>query len=543
MLERVALRCRPTPTRWSTPRSRSRPSSAAPSRGLGLLAAHGRRRLPLRLPAQRERRRASPSGARCRRPATTSSWPSTAPGPGPRRRRTSSATGSTSPTTPRMRLVLLRDLVEHPRVALRADAVAELAAERGVGVSALQAEGDGPLARLAALVGTTDFASTYLALLRGHGPHAGRRHHGAEAEDRPSMRHVGMSAGARAGGGHGSTRAIIAALLANLAIAVAKFVGFLFTGSSSMLAESVHSVADSANQGLLLLGGKRARKAADAEHPFGYGRERYFWSFVVALVLFTLGGVFSLYEGVHKLQHAREHPEEVLESPLIAIGILLFAMVAEGFSFRTALKESRPLKGAAVLVELHPHCQGARAARRPARGLRRADRPRARAGRRRARRRHRRPRVRRPGHDGHRPAAARHRGRARGRDARAAARRERAAGTRSPRCGPRSSTASGITRVIHLKTMHLGPEELLVAAKVGAGPGHGRAAGRRRPSTTPRTRVRAAVPIARTMYLEPDLYRAEQGSVAASDPARHRDRRRGARGGRPPRARCAGRAP
>ena len=106
--------------------------------------------------------------------------------------------------------------------------------------------------------------------------------------------------------GHG-TKAVIAALLANLSIAVAKFVAFSVTGSSSMLAEGVHSVADSGNQGLLLLGGKRARRAADTEHPFGYGRERYFWGFVVALVLFSFGSCFALYEGFHKL----EHPEPV----------------------------------------------------------------------------------------------------------------------------------------------------------------------------------------------------------------------------------------
>ena len=130
---------------------------------------------------------------------------------------------------------------------------------------------------------------------------------------------------------------------ANLAIAVAKFVGFLITGSSAMLAESVHSVADSGNQGLLLLGGKKAEKAADDEHPFGYGRERYFWAFVVALVLFTLGGLFSLYEGFHKLQEASEGGG--LDSPLVAIGILVFALLAEGYSFRTAVREARPLKG------------------------------------------------------------------------------------------------------------------------------------------------------------------------------------------------------
>ncbi|MGH3686192.1 MAG: cation diffusion facilitator family transporter [Pseudonocardiaceae bacterium] len=135
--------------------------------------------------------------------------------------------------------------------------------------------------------------------------------------------------------------AIVAALLANAGIAVAKFVGYLFTGSSSMLAEAVHSVADTANQGLLLLGQKRAGREATREHPFGYGRDRYFYSFVVALLLFSLGAVFALYEGLHKL-----HNQEPLSSPLVALGILLVAIVLESLSFRTAIKESRPLKGA-----------------------------------------------------------------------------------------------------------------------------------------------------------------------------------------------------
>jgi cation diffusion facilitator family transporter len=139
---------------------------------------------------------------------------------------------------------------------------------------------------------------------------------------------------------HGGTRAIIAALLANAGIALAKFVGYLITGSSSMLAEAVHSLADTSNQGLLLLGGKRAQRAATSEHPFGYGRDRYFYSFVVALLLFTLGSVFALYEGIHKLES-----HEPLTSPLVAVGILVVAICLEGYSFRTAIVESRPLKG------------------------------------------------------------------------------------------------------------------------------------------------------------------------------------------------------
>jgi cation diffusion facilitator family transporter len=138
----------------------------------------------------------------------------------------------------------------------------------------------------------------------------------------------------------GGATAIIAALLANAGIAAAKFIGFLITGSSSILAEAVHSVADTANQGLLLLGRHRARRQATQQHPFGYGRDRYFYSFVVALLLFSLGSVFALYEGVHKL-----HSHDPLSSPLVAIGILVVATVLESLSFRTAINESRPFKG------------------------------------------------------------------------------------------------------------------------------------------------------------------------------------------------------
>lgn len=138
----------------------------------------------------------------------------------------------------------------------------------------------------------------------------------------------------------GSRKAIIAAFFANLGLAVAKFVGFALTGASSMLAEAVHSVADSTNQGLLLLGGSRAKRAATPMHPFGYGRERYFWSFVVALVLFTLGSAFALYEGVKKLRD----PHEV-ESVGIAVTILLTGVVFEVLSLRTAIIESARVKG------------------------------------------------------------------------------------------------------------------------------------------------------------------------------------------------------
>jgi cation diffusion facilitator family transporter len=133
----------------------------------------------------------------------------------------------------------------------------------------------------------------------------------------------------------GSRKAIFAAFFANLGIAIAKFVGFLLTSSAALLAEAGHSLADTGNQALLLLGGRRARRQADQEHPFGYGRERYFWAFVVALVLFSMGGLFALYEGIHKLRDPHE-----TENLTIAIVILVVAIGLETFSLRTAVKEA-----------------------------------------------------------------------------------------------------------------------------------------------------------------------------------------------------------
>lgn len=302
---------------------------------------------------------------------------------------------------------------------------------------------------------------------------------------------------------HGS-KAVVAALLANAAIAVAKFVGFLFTGSSAMLAESVHSVADSGNQGLLLLGGRWAKRAADDEHPFGYGRERYFWGFVVALVLFTLGGLFSLYEGYHKLHEADGGG---LSSPLVAIGILLFAMIAEGLSFRTAVREANTTRGGqswwrfvrtakspelpvvlledlGALVGLAFALSGVVAAALTGNLL----------------------------YDALGTLAIgtlllvlaaflviEMRGLLIGEG-----------GTRAQVSEIRSLLVDGdgVTRVIHLKTLHLGPDELLVAAKVALAPGLS-VAQVAAAIDEAEARVRAAVPIARPIYLEPDLYRPE----------------------------------
>ena len=151
----------------------------------------------------------------------------------------------------------------------------------------------------------------------------------------------------------GGAKAVVAALLANIGIAVLKFLAWALTGASSMLAEAIHSVADSGNQMLLLLGRRRSRRAATSEHQFGYGRERYLYAFLVSVVLFTVGGLFALYEAFHKLQEVRAgHPDELLESrwwwvPLLVLG---GALVLEGLSFRTAVAESAPLRGGASWV-------------------------------------------------------------------------------------------------------------------------------------------------------------------------------------------------
>ncbi|HEV7955904.1 MAG: cation transporter [Microbacteriaceae bacterium] len=144
----------------------------------------------------------------------------------------------------------------------------------------------------------------------------------------------------------GGNRAIIAALLANTGIAITKFIAWLFSGSSSMLAESVHSVADAGNQLLLLRGGKLARRKATPEHPFGFGRERYVYAFVVAIILFSVGGMFSIYEGVNKLQHP--HP---LNVPWLPVLVLVIAILLESFSLRTAVIESNRVRGKQTWVQ------------------------------------------------------------------------------------------------------------------------------------------------------------------------------------------------
>ncbi len=302
-----------------------------------------------------------------------------------------------------------------------------------------------------------------------------------------------------AGEGHGSG-AILAALGANLAIAVAKFVGFLLTGSSSMLAESVHSVADSGNQALLLLGGRRAARAADEEHPFGHGRDRFFYAFVVALVLFSVGGLFSVYEGYHKFREP-----EAIESAGVAIGILVFAVVAEGFSFRTAVKESTPLKGddswwgfirhakvpelPVVLLEDFAALIGLVLALAGVGLAVLTGEPRWDA-------------VGTLGIGVLLLAVAC----VLAVEMKSLLMGESASKDSVTRIRTALVDGAGVLRVIHLKTMHLGPDELLVAAKVALAPELD-LPGVARAIDDAEARVRAAEPQARVMYLEPDLDR------------------------------------
>ena len=298
----------------------------------------------------------------------------------------------------------------------------------------------------------------------------------------------------------GGKKAIIAALGANLAIAAAKFVGFLVTSSSSLLAESVHSVADSGNQVLLLVGQKRGARVADERHPFGYGRDRYFYSFVVALVLFSMGSLFALYEGAQKVRHPHE-----LTTPAVAIGILVFAILAESFSFRTAIRESRGGKGdgswyafirhskspelpVVLLEDLAALIGLALALLGVVLALAFDD----------------------PIWDGIGTLAigallavvavvlaVEMKGLLIGESA-----------SRQSVDAIRSALVDGqtVTRVIHLRTLHLGPDELLVAAKIAMAPGLALPAVARAIDDA-EARVRAVEPLARVMYLEPDLDR------------------------------------
>ncbi|SKU23267.1 cation transporter, permease component [Mycobacteroides abscessus subsp. abscessus] len=286
---------------------------------------------------------------------------------------------------------------------------------------------------------------------------------------------------------------------------MAKFIGFAITGSSSMLAESVHSIADTSNQGLLLYGQRAASKEADRLHPFGYGRSRFFYSFVVALVLFTLGSVFALYEGYHKI-HAPEH----LQSPIVAVVILGVAIALEGYSFRTAFVESKPLKGGAswwqfirnsrnpelpvVLLEDTGALLGlAFALFGVGMTIVTGD----------------------PVWDGIGTVAI---GVLLGIIAivlmvemKSLLIGEGATATQEQAILDALAGTDDVERVIHCRTQYLGPEELLVAAKIAITP----SAELPRVAATidaAERRVRAAVPIAQVIYLEPDLDRSAANS-------------------------------
>jgi len=322
-----------------------------------------------------------------------------------------------------------------------------------------------------------------------------------------------------AGGGN---KAIVAALAANLAIATAKFAGFLVTRSSSMLAESIHSVADSGNQVLLLVGGRRARRDADERHPFGYGRERYFYAFVVSVVLFTVGSLFAIYEGVHKIQDPHE-----LESARVAVIILLFAIVAESFSFRTAIVETRHVMGDQSWVGFIRH---AKSPELPVvlledlaaliglilalLGVSLSA------------------LTHEPVWDGVGTLsigillgvvavvlAIEMKGLLIG---------ESATGASVDRIRTAFVDGSTVTRVIHLKTLHLGPEELLVAVKLAVDPGLSLPEVAQAIDAA-EARVRAVEPMARQIYVEPDLDRGTgpgQDDAAGAAPKKGTTRRR-----------------
>jgi len=310
----------------------------------------------------------------------------------------------------------------------------------------------------------------------------------------------------------GGTRAIVAALLANTGIAVTKFVAFLLTQSSSMLAESIHSVADAGNQGLLLLGGRRAQRGASEKHPFGYGRERYIYAFIVAIVLFSVGGLFALYEGWHKLQDP--HPIEAWH--WVPVVVLLAAIVMESFSFRTAIVESNHVRGRrswkefirrakapelpvilledfAALVGLVFALFGVSLTLITDNGV----------------------------WDGIGTLmiggllvtvavvlAVETKSLLLGESA-----------TEEHVLAIERALAAGedIGRVIHLRTLHMGPEELLVAAKISVS--HDESAGSiAQAIDAAEARVRAAVPIARFIYLEPDLFVDQPAGAAVPGP-------------------------
>jgi cation diffusion facilitator family transporter len=300
----------------------------------------------------------------------------------------------------------------------------------------------------------------------------------------------------------GSPRAVITALGANLGIAVAKFVAAAITGSTSMLAEGVHSVADSGNQVLLLIGGKRARQAPSALHPFGYARARYIYAFLVAIVLFSLGGLYALYEGYHKV--IDPHP---LTSPLVAVAVLVIAMALEGFALRTAVNEANRTRGqrdwlqfvrrarspelpvllledSGALVGLILALLGVGLSVLTGNGI----------------------------FDG---IASLCIGLLLAAIAVLLAREitslligEAAVPEQVNKIHSAILATPGVDQVIHLRTVHLGPDDLLVAAKIGV-PADAEGEDIAATINAAEARIREILPIARIIYLEPDIYRGD----------------------------------
>ncbi|MFJ9717288.1 cation diffusion facilitator family transporter [Streptomyces sp. NPDC101213] len=312
----------------------------------------------------------------------------------------------------------------------------------------------------------------------------------------------------------GGTRAIVAALAANLAIAASKFVAFAFSGSSSMLAEGVHSLADSGNQALLLVGGKKAQREATPQHPFGYGRERYIYAFLVSIVLFSVGGMFAIYEGYEKIKHPHE-----IEHWYWPVGVLVFAIIAESFSFRTAVKESNPLRGSLSWAEF------VRRAKAPELPVVLLEDLGALVG-----------LVLALGGVGIALAtgdgiwdgigtlcigvllilialvlAA---------ETKSLLLGEAAGPEETRKIEAAVVDGTTVTRIIHMRTLHLGPEELLVAAKIAVR--HDDTATEiAQAIDAAESRIRQAVPIARVIYLEPDIYsrtEAAKGPDAEATP-------------------------
>jgi cation diffusion facilitator family transporter len=308
----------------------------------------------------------------------------------------------------------------------------------------------------------------------------------------------------------GGTKAIVAALTANLGIAVTKFVAWALTGSSSMLAEAIHSVADSGNQLLLLVGGKRSQRKATPEHPFGYGRERYIYAFIVSIVLFSVGGLFALYEAYHKIRH----PEAIHSWQWVPVAVLVVAIGLESYSFMTAIRESNHTRGRTSWVKF---VRRAKAPELPVvlledsgaliglvfalfgvvltlitgNGV----------------------------WDGVGTAAI-------GIllvviavilaiETKSLLIGEGANPEDTRKIEQAILSGDGIERIIHMKTLHLGPEELLVAVKIAV-PRTERAEDLARHIDETEARIREALPIARVIYIEPDIFH-ERTPAAVGD--------------------------